>query len=46
MKSSFAPPDIMAQTAMSNYDPNFLFLVSNDASKPMMDRVKGLIVFA
>ena len=31
---------------MSNYDPHFLFLLANNPGQPLMDRVKGLVIFA
>lgn len=31
---------------MANYDPQFLFLVTNNNQKPIMERVKGLVVFS
>ena len=31
---------------MANYDPHFLFLVTNNNQKPIMERVKGLVVFS
>ena len=46
MRSSFAPPELLVQNAMANYDPHFLFLVTNNSSKPIMERVKGLVVFS
>ena len=46
MRQSFAPPDIITQIALNNYDPHFLFLLSNNSSKPLMERVKGLVIFA
>lgn len=46
MRLSFAPPELLVETAMANYDPHFLFLVSANSNKPFMDRVKGLVVFS
>ena len=46
MRSSFAPPELLVQNAMANYDPHLLFLVTNNPSKPIMERVKGLVVFS
>ena len=46
LRSSFAPPELLVQNAMANYDPQFLFLVTNNNQKPIMERVKGLVVFS
>ena len=46
LRQSYAPPDIMTKTTMNTYDPHFLFLLTNDNSVPMMDRVKGLCIFS
>ena len=46
MKASFGPPEIITEVAMGAYDPHFLFLLSNNSALPVMDRVKGLVIFA
>jgi len=46
MRASYAQPEIITKVAMSAQDPHFLFLVSNNSSLPIMERVKGLLIFS
>lgn len=36
----------VAQTAMSNYDPHFLFITSKNSNLPLNQRIKGLLIFS
>ena len=46
LSKSFAQPKLLVQQAMNNNDPHFLFLTSKNASLPIDQRVKGLLVFS
>ena len=46
IKNSFPTPKMLVELAMQNYDPHFLYITSKNASLPMEQRIKGLLVFS